>query len=252
MALVMPIAGRLTDRFGGGPLALFGVTLCTVATIPFGLIGAHTSIVVAVGRDVRPRRRDRVRLHAGDGRRVRLARRAPSCPTRHRSSTCCSGSAARSAPPCWRSCSSARWSARTRLSGAAGAYGTAFWASAGLAALAIIPCIDPDARRARGAGGPGARRSRPRPRRWRRRSRRECRGREASTGAWRRGRRAPARATPPSTWRDRSSARWPRCAGCAGARRTARASSATRSTACCSACATAVRCRRATSPRPPT
>ena len=41
----MPIAGKLTDRMGGGPLALFGVTLCTVATIPFGLIGAHTSIV---------------------------------------------------------------------------------------------------------------------------------------------------------------------------------------------------------------
>ena len=44
-AMAMPIAGKLTDRYGGGPLALFGVTLCTVATIPFALIGAHTSIV---------------------------------------------------------------------------------------------------------------------------------------------------------------------------------------------------------------
>ncbi len=44
MALVMPIAGRLTDRFGGGPLALFGVVVTALATIPFGLIGAHTSI----------------------------------------------------------------------------------------------------------------------------------------------------------------------------------------------------------------
>jgi EmrB/QacA subfamily drug resistance transporter len=44
-ALVMPLAGRLTDRLGGGPLALFGVILTTVATIPFGFIGAHTSIV---------------------------------------------------------------------------------------------------------------------------------------------------------------------------------------------------------------
>ncbi len=43
-ALAMPIAGKLTDRLGGGPLALFGVTLCALATIPFGLIGAHTSI----------------------------------------------------------------------------------------------------------------------------------------------------------------------------------------------------------------
>jgi MFS family permease len=44
MALVMPLVGRLTDRLGGGPLALFGVAVTTVATIPFGLIGAHTSI----------------------------------------------------------------------------------------------------------------------------------------------------------------------------------------------------------------
>ena len=45
MALIMPLAGKLTDRLGGGPLALFGVVLTTIATIPFGLIGAHTSIL---------------------------------------------------------------------------------------------------------------------------------------------------------------------------------------------------------------
>ncbi len=45
MALVMPLAGRLTDRFGGGPLAFIGVIVTTLATIPFGFIGAHTSIV---------------------------------------------------------------------------------------------------------------------------------------------------------------------------------------------------------------
>jgi EmrB/QacA subfamily drug resistance transporter len=44
-AVAMPIAGKLSDRYGGGGLALFGVTLCTIATIPFGLIGAHTSVV---------------------------------------------------------------------------------------------------------------------------------------------------------------------------------------------------------------
>jgi EmrB/QacA subfamily drug resistance transporter len=44
-ALVMPLAGRLSDRHGGGPLALLGVLLTTLTTIPFGLIGAHTSIV---------------------------------------------------------------------------------------------------------------------------------------------------------------------------------------------------------------
>jgi EmrB/QacA subfamily drug resistance transporter len=44
-ALMMPLAGKLTDRLGGGPMALFGVTLTTVATVPFALIGAHTSIL---------------------------------------------------------------------------------------------------------------------------------------------------------------------------------------------------------------
>src|SRR5207248_4236208 len=44
MALVMPLAGKLSDRFGGGPLALIGVIVTAVATIPFGLVGAHTSV----------------------------------------------------------------------------------------------------------------------------------------------------------------------------------------------------------------
>src|SRR5205807_5634995 len=43
-ALAMPIAGRLTDRIGGGPLVVVGVVVTSIATIPFGLIGAHTSI----------------------------------------------------------------------------------------------------------------------------------------------------------------------------------------------------------------
>ncbi|MBV9584711.1 MAG: DHA2 family efflux MFS transporter permease subunit, partial [Alphaproteobacteria bacterium] len=43
-ALAMPISGRLTDRIGGGPLAVIGVAVTTLTTIPFGLIGAHTSV----------------------------------------------------------------------------------------------------------------------------------------------------------------------------------------------------------------
>jgi len=34
MAFVMPFVGRLTDRLGGGPLALFGVVLTLLAGIP--------------------------------------------------------------------------------------------------------------------------------------------------------------------------------------------------------------------------
>jgi MFS family permease len=44
IALVMPLAGRLADRYGGGPLALAGVLVTTLATIPFAFIGAHSSI----------------------------------------------------------------------------------------------------------------------------------------------------------------------------------------------------------------
>ncbi|MEA2384807.1 MAG: hypothetical protein QOH72_4778 [Solirubrobacteraceae bacterium] len=41
-ALAMPFAGRLTDRVGGGRVALVGLALVTVATVPFATIGAHT------------------------------------------------------------------------------------------------------------------------------------------------------------------------------------------------------------------
>src|SRR5205085_11245500 len=45
VALAMPISGRLTDRLGGGPLTVAGVIVTALTTIPFGLIGAHTSLV---------------------------------------------------------------------------------------------------------------------------------------------------------------------------------------------------------------
>jgi MFS family permease len=44
--VAMPIAGRLTERFGGGRIALIGVSLLALSTIPLAFIGAHTSIVL--------------------------------------------------------------------------------------------------------------------------------------------------------------------------------------------------------------
>jgi EmrB/QacA subfamily drug resistance transporter len=44
MLLVAPLTGRLTDRFGGGRVALVGVLTLAVSTIPLGFIGAGTSI----------------------------------------------------------------------------------------------------------------------------------------------------------------------------------------------------------------
>ncbi|UTI64830.1 DHA2 family efflux MFS transporter permease subunit [Paraconexibacter antarcticus] len=41
----MFISGRLTDRHGGGPVAVLGVMITTVATLPFVFIGASTSFL---------------------------------------------------------------------------------------------------------------------------------------------------------------------------------------------------------------
>jgi EmrB/QacA subfamily drug resistance transporter len=45
MLVAMPVAGRLTDRFGGGRVALCGVAVLCLSTIPLAFIGATTSIV---------------------------------------------------------------------------------------------------------------------------------------------------------------------------------------------------------------
>ncbi len=139
-ALVMPIAGRLTDRYGGGPLTLIGVTLCTVATIPFGLIGAHTSIVwLSVAMLVRGFGIGFAFMPAMSAafaslKRSELSHATPQLNVLQRVGG--SIGTAVLAVILQRSLSGAH-----SLSDAAGAYGTAFWAAAGLTALAIIPGV---------------------------------------------------------------------------------------------------------------
>ncbi len=41
--VAMPIAGRLTERFGGGRIAIVGVSVLCLSTVPFAFVGAHTS-----------------------------------------------------------------------------------------------------------------------------------------------------------------------------------------------------------------
>jgi EmrB/QacA subfamily drug resistance transporter len=140
MALVMPLAGRLTDRFGGGLLALFGVTVTTLATIPFGLIGAHTPIAWLAGAMV-------VR-GMGVGFAFMPAMSAAFASLKPQELP--------DATPQLNVLQRVGGSIGTALlavvlqralvgvhtvEGAASAYGTAFWWSAGLTALAIIPCI---------------------------------------------------------------------------------------------------------------
>ncbi len=44
--VAMPIAGRLTERFGGGRIAIVGVTTLCLSTLPLAFVGAHTSEVL--------------------------------------------------------------------------------------------------------------------------------------------------------------------------------------------------------------
>jgi EmrB/QacA subfamily drug resistance transporter len=154
-ALAMPIAGKLTDRWGGGRLALFGVTLTTIATIPFGLIGAHTSIVwlsaamllrgIGIGFGFMPA----MAAAFASLERSELSSATPQLNVLQRVGG--SIGTAVLAVVLQRTLTGVH-----TISGAAAAYGTAFWASAGLTALAIVPCVilmraERAARAARGA-----------------------------------------------------------------------------------------------------
>ncbi len=158
-ALVMPLAGKLSDRMGGGPLTLFGVLLTTVATVPFGLIGAHSSISwlsvamfirgVGIGFAFMPA----MAAAFASLQRSELSDATPQLNVLQRVGG--SVGTAVLAVVLQRALVGAH-----TTSAAASAYGTAFWAAAGLTALAIIPSVillrtERSARRARGrdAGG---------------------------------------------------------------------------------------------------
>jgi EmrB/QacA subfamily drug resistance transporter len=140
MALVMPLSGKLTDRVGGGPPALFGVILTTIATIPFGLIGAHTSIgLLSVAMLIRGMGIGFAFMPAmaaafASLRRSELAGATPQLNVLQRVGG--SIGTAVLAVVLQRGLAGAHGAA-----GAAAAYGTAFWASAAITALAIVPCI---------------------------------------------------------------------------------------------------------------
>jgi EmrB/QacA subfamily drug resistance transporter len=44
MLLVMPLSGRLSQRFGGGRIAIGGVSILALSTVPLAFVGPHTSI----------------------------------------------------------------------------------------------------------------------------------------------------------------------------------------------------------------
>jgi len=160
MALLMPLAGKLTDRYGGGPLALFGVTFTALMTIPFGFVGVHTSVSllsvamflrgVGIGFAFMPAMAaafaslDRSELPQATPQLNVLQRVGGSIGT------------AVLAVILQRALVGSH-----SLSAAASAYGTAFWWSAAISALAIIPCVvlfraERAARREKGAAAEGS------------------------------------------------------------------------------------------------
>jgi EmrB/QacA subfamily drug resistance transporter len=142
-ALVMPLAGRLTDRLGGGPLALFGVAVTTIATVPFGMIGAHTSILwLSVAMFVRGIGIGFAFMPAMSAafaalRPEQLSDATPQMNVLQR----VGGSIGTAALAVVLQRSIASAPHPLRLTGLAGAYGTAFWWSLGMSAAAIVPCI---------------------------------------------------------------------------------------------------------------
>ena len=48
-ALMLPLSGRLTDRIGGGPVVVAGVTILALATVPFAFVSDHTPYVLLGG-----------------------------------------------------------------------------------------------------------------------------------------------------------------------------------------------------------
>jgi EmrB/QacA subfamily drug resistance transporter len=138
-AMVMPIAGKLTDRVGGGPLALLGVLLTAVATIPFALIGAHTSILslciwmlvrgFGIGFAFMPA----MSAAFAALRRDELSDATPQLNVLQRVGG--SIGIAVMAVVLQRSLNTAH-----TLAEAASAYGSAFWWATGLTVVAIVPC----------------------------------------------------------------------------------------------------------------
>jgi EmrB/QacA subfamily drug resistance transporter len=158
MAMVMPLAGKLSDRWGGGPIALFGVVVTTLATIPFAFIGLHTSIVgisiamflrgVGIGFAFMPA----MAAAFAALERSELAHATPQLNVLQRIGG--SIGTAVLAVVLTRALTGAHTPAD-----AAGAYATAFAVAAGLTALAIVPCVillraERAARAARAGEGP--------------------------------------------------------------------------------------------------
>jgi EmrB/QacA subfamily drug resistance transporter len=140
MLLVMPLAGRFSDRFGGGRVALMGVSILSLATLPLAFIGAHTSILyislvlvlrgVGIGFSFMPA----MTAAFASLRPEELSDATPQLNVLQRIGGAI-GTAVLAVVL-------QRAAAHTHtLSAAAGAFGTAFWGSLAMCVLSLIPCF---------------------------------------------------------------------------------------------------------------
>jgi EmrB/QacA subfamily drug resistance transporter len=140
MMVAMPLSGRLTERYGGGPVALGGVLVTAVMTVPFALIGAHTSVLyLAVIMALRGTGMGFSFMPAMTAafaalRREEVSHATPQLNVLNR----IGGSIGTTVLAVVLQRAEV---GQHTAAGAAGAFGTAFWWSVGLAALAIIPCL---------------------------------------------------------------------------------------------------------------
>jgi EmrB/QacA subfamily drug resistance transporter len=140
MAAAMPLAAKLTERYGGGPVALVGVVVTAVMTVPFALIGAHTSIAyLCVAMVLRGAGMGASFMPAMTAAFAALERHEVSHATPQLNVLNRVGGSIGTtvlAVVLERSLLHAR-----TVTAAAHSYGTAFWWSVGLATLSIIPCV---------------------------------------------------------------------------------------------------------------
>ncbi len=143
MAMVMPVVGRMTDRVGGGPLTIVGVIITALIGIPFGLIGANTSIFwlsveqvirgIGIGFAFMPAYI--AAMAALD--RHELPDAAPQLNVLMR----VGGSIGTAVLAVVLQRSITSLGGRPTVGAVAGAYGTAFWWGTAIIAVAIVPCI---------------------------------------------------------------------------------------------------------------
>ena len=140
MLLVAPFTARLTDRFGGGRVALVGVSLLALSTLPLALIGADTSLVsisltlvlrgVGIGLAFMPT----MTVSYASLRKDQLSDATPQMNVLQR----VGGAIGTALLAVVLQRASAGASSAADL---AGAFGTAYWWSLGLAAAALVPCV---------------------------------------------------------------------------------------------------------------